>query len=79
MLADRRGVNASVTALVQCRHAAREAEIFRRLTTSVVCRGIEGESLQHVILRIYFCDDRTGCTRDPSLSLSAHFLSVQVP
>lgn len=40
-----KGVSASATAPVQCRRAAREAEIFRRLTTFVVCKGAERESL----------------------------------
>lgn len=60
----------------QCRHAAREAEIFGRFTTSVVCRGIEGESLVwHVIGRIYFCDGEPHGTYRRPLSLSAHFFS----
>lgn len=59
------------------RAQARESEIFGRLTTSVACRGIEGERAWWACYywRIYFCDDRTGRTRDLTLSLSAFFVS----
>lgn len=67
-----------VAALVQCRRAAREAEIFRRLTTSVVCRGIEGESLAACYIEDIFLRRLHWAFKRP-LSLSAHFLSVQVP
>lgn len=56
------------------------AEIFGRFTTSVVCRGIEGESwVWHVIGRryIFATVNRTGRTED--LSLSRRIFSVQVP
>lgn len=57
-------------------HGARGAEIFGRFTTSVVCRGIEGESLVwHVIGRIYFCGGEAHGTYGRPLSLSAHFFS----
>lgn len=45
------GGGLSVAARAQCRRVqAREAEIFGRLTTSVVRRGIEGESLVGMLL-----------------------------
>lgn len=68
----------SIAAQAQCRWVqAREAEIFGRLTTSVVCRGIWGRELGgHVIIGGYiFAKDRTGHTRDLTLSLGAFFVS----
>lgn len=60
----------------QCGRDARGAEIFGRFTTSVVCRGIEGESLVwHVIGRIYFCGGEAHGKYGRPLSLSAHFFS----
>lgn len=51
-------------------------EIFGRFTTSVVCRGIERESLVwHVRGRIYFCGGEAHGTCRKPLSLSAHFFS----